>query len=121
MTVSALAMNVACEKSNHQAVPLCPNMCITPMAPSPIPIPYPIIVTTQKLDPGCEDTKIQGKKSMNTKSEAKGEKGNQPGTQKDIVSFTTGGVAWAIMGAPTVMFEGGFVVITLSPGMGNSM
>ncbi len=120
MGVTAVGMDVACEASSHQAVPLAPNVCITPAAPSPLPIPYPILGTTSSLDPGCEDTKIEGGKSMSTKSKVAAVHGNEAGSQKDIVTFQTGGKAWAVLGAPTVFFEGGMAVITGSPGFGNS-
>lgn len=120
MSVTAVSVDVACEASSHQVTPLAPNMCITPCAPSPIPMPYPIMGTTGSLDPGCEDTLIEGKKSMTTKSKTKSMSGNEAGTQKDILTMKTGGKAWAAVGAPVVMFEGGMVVITGSPGFGNT-
>jgi len=121
MGVTALGMDVACEASSHQVVPLAPNVCITPAAPSPLPIPYPIMGDTSNLDPGCEDTLIDNKKSMNTDSKVKAMHGNEPGTQKDIITFKTSGSAFALVGAPTVMFEGAMVVVTGSPGFGNTM
>jgi hypothetical protein len=120
MGVTALGMDVACESSSHQVTPLAPNVCITPAAPSPLPLPYPIMGTTSSLDPGCEDTKIEGKKSMSTKSKVAEMHGNEAGTQKDILTFKTSGKAWAALGAPTVLFEGGMAVITGSPGFGNT-
>jgi len=121
MGVTALGLDACCEKSSHQVVAIAPNVCLTPAAPSPLPIPYPIFGNTGKLDPGCEDTLIEKKKSMNTKSKVPKIHGNEAGTQKDIITFQTAGCAWAIMGAPTVMFEGGFLVITGMPGFGNTM
>ena len=119
-SVTAVGFDVACESSSHQVVPLAPNMCITPCAPSPLPMPYPIMGDTSKLDPGCEDTKIEGAKSMNTDDKVKSIKGNEPGTQKDILTGQTDGHAWAVVGAPVVMFEGSMCVITGSPGFGNT-
>jgi hypothetical protein len=121
MGVTALGMDVCCEASGHQVTPIMPNVCITPAAPSPLPIPYPIMGTTSSLDPGCEDTRIEGKKSMSTKSEVAAVHGNEAGTQKDIITGKTGGKAWAVLGAPTVFFEGGLLVITGMPGFGNTM
>ncbi len=121
MGVTAIGMDVACEASAHQVVPMAPNVCITPAAPSPLPIPYPILGSTSSLDPGCEDTKIEGKKSMSTKSKVAAVHGNEAGTQKDIITFQTGGKAFVLLGAPTVLFEGGMAAITGSPGFGNSM
>lgn len=120
MGVTAIGMDVCGESSTHQVTPVAPNVCITPAAPSPLPIPYPIMGTTSSLDPGCEDTQIEGKKSMNTKSKVAAVHGNEAGTQKDIITMKTAGKAWALLGAPTVFFEGGMVVITGMPGFGNT-
>jgi hypothetical protein len=121
MGVTACAMDVCCESSMHQVVPMAPSVCTTPAAPSPLPIPYPVMGTTSSLDPGCEDTKIEGKKSMTTKSKVAAVHGNEAGTMKEIVSLQTGGKAWALLGAPTVFFEGGMAVVTGMPGFGNTM
>ena len=120
MGVTACGTDVACEDSSHQVVPNAPNMCITPAAPSPLPMPYPIMGDTGSLDPGCEDTKIEGKKSMSTDSKTKKMSGNEAGTQKDVMTMKNDGSAWAAVGAPTVMFEGAMVVITGSAGFGNT-
>jgi hypothetical protein len=46
--------------------------------------------------------------------------GNEPGTQKDIITFKTTGKAFALVGAPVVMFEGSMVAITGSTGFANT-
>jgi len=120
MGVTAIGMDVCSESSSHQVVPMAPNVCITPAAPSPLPIPYPIMGSTSSLDPGCEDTKVESKKSMSSKSKVAAVHGNEAGTQKDILTGQTGGKAWAILGAPTVFFEGGMAVVTGMPGFGNT-
>ena len=121
MSVTAVNMEVACEASSHMVVPNAPNMCITPAAPSPLPMPYPVTGTTSELDPGCEDVKIEGKKSMSTKSKVKAVHGNEAGTQKDVVTMQTGGHAFAAVGCPCVMFEGAPVAFTGSTGFTNVM
>lgn len=121
MTVTALSMDVVCEDSGHQVVPMAPNMCITPMAPSPLPMPYPITASTSSLDPGTEKTFISDQKVLNFKCKVKQVSGNEPGTQKDITTMQTTGHAWALPIAVTVHFEGGPVAITGNPGFGNSM
>jgi hypothetical protein len=83
-------------------------------------MPYPITGNTSSLDPGCEDTKIDGGKSMNMDAKVATVHGNEPGTQKDIITFKTDGKAFAVVGAPTVMFEGSSVAITGSPGFANT-
>ena len=84
MGVTAIGMDVCSESSSHQVVPMAPNVCITPAAPSPLPIPYPIMGSTSSLDPGCEDTKIESKKSMSTKSKVAAVHGNEADPQYGV-------------------------------------
>ncbi|MFO0646067.1 MAG: PAAR-like domain-containing protein [Polyangiales bacterium] len=121
MSVTAIMMDVVCEDSSHQVTPLAPNMCITPAAPSPLPLPYPITGSSTQLDPGTEKTKINGKKVLNAKCCVKAVHGDEAGTQKDVSTFTTGGKAWPLpVPAVTVLFEGAPVTVTGNPGFGNS-
>lgn len=121
MGLTAVGMDVCSEASGHQIVPMAPNVCITPAAPSPLPIPYPILGTTAKLDPGCEDVLADGKKTMNRTSAVAAVHGNEAGTQKDIITFQTGGKGFALLGAPVVMFEGDMVIVTGMVGFGNTL
>lgn len=120
MSVTACAMDVCSETSSHQVVPNAPNVCITPAAPSPLPMPYPVLGDTGKLDPGCEDVQIEGKKTMNLDSKVAKVHGNEAGTQKDILTGQTSGRAWATLGAPTVYFGGKEVIITGMAGFTNT-
>jgi hypothetical protein len=40
--VKALVLDVITERSGHVIAPLGVSVCMTPAAPSPIPIPYPV-------------------------------------------------------------------------------
>lgn len=121
MGVTVMGLDAVSETSGHNVVPMAPNMCITPAAPSPLPIPYPITGTSAQLDPGTEKTKISNKKALNAKCEVKRVMGNEPGTQKDITTMTTSGHAWPFpVPAVTVHFEGAPIAVTGNPGMGNS-
>ena len=121
MPVVAMAMDVVCEDSSHQVTPLAPNVCITPAAPSPLPIPYPIMGSTSQLDPGTEKTKIANKKVHNAASKVARMSGNEAGTNKDITTGTNMGKAWAMpVPAVTIQFEGKPVTITANPGFGDS-
>lgn len=120
MSVKACGVEVSCEDTAHQIIPCAPNMCITPAAPSPLPMPYPVMGTTSQLDPGCEDTKVMGKKSLTTDGKAKQVNGNEAGTQKDIMTMKTTGKAWPAVGAPVVHFEGAMTCVTGSPGFTNT-
>jgi hypothetical protein len=90
MSVTVFHSDVACEDSGHMVSPVAPNMCITPAAPSPLPLPYPIMGSSSSLDPGTEKTKISGKKVLNAKCKIKKISGDEAGTQKDVSTFTTG-------------------------------
>jgi hypothetical protein len=121
MSVAAMGMEVVSEDSGHQVVPCAPNVCITPAAPSPLPLPYPITGSSSSLDPGTENVKISNKKVLNAGCKVKEMHGNEAGTQKDIITFTTGGHAWPMpFPAVTIHFEGQPVTITGNPGFGNS-
>jgi uncharacterized Zn-binding protein involved in type VI secretion len=123
--VSVIANNkdVAGEASGHQVVYMNPSVCITPAAPSPIPVPYPILTGTGTGDLK-EDTrkvKMGGKPVFTVDSAVSKCNGNEPGSQKEVVSFKTGSSAFIIDGSPSVMVEGKSVVFTGSSGMGNQM
>jgi hypothetical protein len=121
MGVTAVGMDVVSEATAHMVVPMAPNVCMTPAAPSPMPLPYPLMGDSGSLDPGCEEVTVGGKKAMSSNCKVAQVMGNEAGAQKDIVTMQTGGKAWAMMGAPTVMFEGGMAVITSSPGFANTL
>ena len=64
MGVTAMMMDVVSEESGHQVVPMAPNMCITPAAPSPLPMPYPITASSSQLDPGTEKTQLDARRDL---------------------------------------------------------
>lgn len=122
MGLTALSMDVVTQETGHQVVPCAPNVCITPAAPSPLPMPYPITGTSAQLDPGTEKTMSSNQKVLNAKCKVKQVHGNEPGTQKDITTMQTAGHAWPLpIPAVTVHFEGAPVSVTGNPGFGNSM
>ncbi len=111
--VTALMMDTITEKSGHTLVPNAVSVCITPAAPSPLPIPYPVV---SSLSEGVTDppmrTKINGAKIATTGSVAKACHGNEPGTLKEVLSLNTGGPCFLILGAPVVICELGMMGIT---------
>ncbi|MCC7541762.1 MAG: DUF4150 domain-containing protein [Deltaproteobacteria bacterium] len=119
--VTACMTDIACEDSGHTMVPCAPNMCITPAAPSPLPMPYVLTSSSSSLDPGTSKVCVGGKKTMNLKCKLKKVDGNQPGSQKDITTAQTTGHAWCVTGAFTVLFEGAPICITGSTGFANSV
>lgn len=123
MSVVANNRDVAGEASGHQVVYMNPSVCITPAAPSPIPVPYPILTAsgTGNLKDDTRKVHMGGKPVFNVDSAVSSCNGNEPGTQKEVVSFKTGSSAFIIDGSPDVMVEGKSVVYTGSSGMGNQM
>lgn len=119
-SVTAVMMDVVTEKSGHAFPPLGVSVCLTPAAPSPLPIPYPVFGQSNE---GLEDTplrtKVNGVNFLTVGAIAKKCHGNEPGTLKEIVSLNTTGPIFPILGAPTVIAELGMMGITLSPGFEN--
>lgn len=106
-------MDVVTEKSGHTIVPNAVSVCITPAAPSPLPIPYPVVGSVAEGigDPPMR-TKVNGAKFATTGSVIKTCHGNEPGTLKEVVSLNTGGPCFPIIGAPVVLSELGMIAIT---------
>ena len=121
MTVTADFMDVASNATGHTVIYMAPSVCITPAAPSPLPMPYPITTPT-----GTKQTKnhagkvhVGGKPAFCVGSLVASCIGNQPGTQKEVVSLTTGGKGFILVGSPTVKFQNSPPAFTGSTGMGN--
>jgi hypothetical protein len=122
---SLLAMNMemVTEKSSHKVVGMAPNVCITPSAPSPIPMPYPIQGDTSMLAQGTDKTKEGGgsKKLLNLKGKTMMCAGNEAGVGLDIISGKIKGTTFPLVGVPVVLVEGAPQVVTAMPGMMNSI
>lgn len=111
--VTALNMDAITDKSGHQIVPNAVSACITPMAPSPMPVPYPVIcmVNDGITDPPMR-TKIKGCFIGTTGAVLKVCHGNEAGTLKEIVSLNTAGPVFIIVGAPNILCELGMMGFT---------
>lgn len=118
--VSAVKMAVVTDKSGHQFVGCAVSVCLTPAAPSPLPIPYPLMGTTGE---GVTDeptrTKAAGGKILTVGGVAKACHGNEVGTLKEVVSLNTAGKCFPLLGAPVVLTEMGMTCITGSFGIMN--
>ncbi len=123
MSVTANFMDIAAESTGHQIVYMAPSVCITPAAPSPLPIPYPILTAsgTHSTDDDTRSVKIGGKPVFCLGSLISSCNGNEPGTQKEVVSLKTGSKAFPLTGSPNVKAEDSPVVFTGSQAMGNKM
>ena len=119
-SVTACMMDVITEKSGHTMTGLAVSVCLTPAAPSPLPLPYPTVATVSEgVIDECLRTKIDGAKVLTVGSCTKNCHGNEPGTLKETCSLNTGGKSFIAAGAPTVVIERGFAGITGSPGFLN--
>jgi hypothetical protein len=120
MGVTAVEMDCITEKSGHTMTPCAVSVCTTPAAPSPLPIPYPVVASSAE---GTKDsptrTKMGGAKIITVGACFSACHGNEPGTMKEVVSLNTSGPAFVVMGAPIVLVELGMVGITGSPGFLN--
>lgn len=121
-TVTAAKMLVVTEKSGHQMIGCAVSVCLTPAAPSPIPIPYP---TMGQAAEGVADeptrTKVGGSKILTVGGVLKACHGNEAGTLKEVVSLNTGGKCFPILGIPTVLTELGMTCTTGAFGMMNKL
>lgn len=117
---TALKMDVVTKKSGHQMTGMAVSVCLTPAAPSPLPIPYPTMGTVAEgiTDP-CMRTKIGGAIVMTVGSCMSKCHGNEPGTLKEVVSLNTAGPCFPALGAPIVIMELGMAGITGSIGQMN--
>lgn len=123
MSVVANNRDIAGEASGHQVIYMNPSICITPAAPSPVPIPYVIMTPTgtQSLKDQTEKVKMGGKGVLCIGSLVATCNGNEPGSQKETASFKTGSSMFVLDGSMNVKFEGCGVAYTGSSGMGNKM
>ncbi len=120
--VTACKMAVVTEKSGHQMIGCAVSVCTTPAAPSPLPIPYPLMGSSGEglVDPPTR-TKIAGSKALTVGGCLKACHGNEAGTLKEVVSLNTGGKCFPILGIPTVITELGMTCATGSFGMMNKL
>jgi len=120
MGVTACKMDTVHKKSGHTATPCAVSVCTTPAAPSPVPIPYPVVANSAE---GTKDhptrTKITGATIITVGSAFSKCHGNEPGTLKETLSLNTAGPCYIMTGAPTVLIELGMAGITGSTGFSN--
>jgi len=118
--VTAAKMLVVTAKSGHQMVGCAVSVCLTPAAPSPLPIPYPTMGTSGE---GVVDqpmrTKINGANILTVGGCLKACHGNEAGTLKEVVSLNTGGKCFPLLGIPTVLTELGMTCTTGAMGQMN--
>ena len=118
--VTANKMDVVTKKCGHQVTGMAVSVCLTPAAPSPLPIPYPLMGSTSEgIGDGTMRTKVNGVPLCTVGSVVSKCHGNEPGTLKEVVSLNTGGPCPIVLGAPVVLVERGMMGITGSLGFAN--
>ena len=92
-----------------------PNVCKTPAAPSPLPIPYPSIgqCSSANGDTCTQKVKILNKAVLHKSSEISSTNGDQAGTLKGVVSSTTSDKATYKTSVGKVLVEGNEIVTHL--------
>ena len=83
-----------------------PDVCKTPAAPSPIPIPYPNIGMSSDTSKGPDTVKADGKMIMTRGAVYSRTSGDEAGTLKGVVSSTNMDEAEFMMYSFDVKLEG---------------
>lgn len=65
-----------------------PDVCKTPAAPSPLPLPYVNIAMLSDTDDAIDTVLMENKETVVESSEVSGSKGDELGTLKGVVSNT---------------------------------
>ena len=88
-----------------------PNICLTPAAPSPIPIPYPSIAQLSEAKDASENV-LAGGKGIILSGQTKVEKttGDEAGTNNGVTSGTIGKECTFTQGSSSVKVNGKPVV-----------
>ncbi len=83
-----------------------PDVCITPAAPSPIPIPYPNIAKSSDTAKGTKKVKCDGNPVCVKDSNFSRSMGDEAGTNKGVASGKNMGKAEFLLYSFDVKFEG---------------
>lgn len=85
VTVGVNMLSVVHKGSNGVTIAF-PDVCITPAAPSPIPIPYPNIAKSSDTAKGSKKVKCDGNPICLKDSNFSMSMGDEPGTNKGVAS-----------------------------------
>lgn len=83
-----------------------PDVCKTPCAPSPVPIPYPNIGMSSDTSQGPKKVKTDGQMPMVKGAKYSRSSGDEPGTVGGIISNVNMSVCEFLMYSFNVKFEG---------------
>jgi uncharacterized Zn-binding protein involved in type VI secretion len=83
-----------------------PDVCLTPVPPSPVPIPYPNIAMGPTAIPNCPTILIMGMPAHNLGTSIPMTNGDNAGLAMGVASATVMGPSRHLTGAFTVLFNG---------------
>lgn len=104
-TVFANGRGIAHETSNGMSIAF-PDVCNTPSAPSPIPIPYPNIGQSSDTSKGPKKVKIDGSMPMTEGAEYRSTSGDEAGSAGGLMSGVNRGAAEFMLCSFNVKLEG---------------
>lgn len=99
----------ALSNAGAQTIATAPDVCLTPAAPSPIPVPYPNIATSTMADPGgiVETVLLVAMPALNQATKILMSNGDEAGTAGGgVASHKIMGEAAFTMGSTKVMIGG---------------
>jgi len=99
-------MRGVAHKGSGGMSPVFPDVCKTPAAPSPVPIPYPNIGMASDTSDGPNKVKTDGKMPMVKGAKYSKSSGDEPGTIGGIISGVNRDVCEFMIYSFDVKFEG---------------
>ena len=109
MQVTALVDSVSAKYEDENGKTVSPiDVCKTPSPAGPIPIPFPVVATSQ--DKTASKTKVDGKQTGSKSSDFKTSTGDEPGTAGGVISSKNMGKAEYVAYSFDVKFEGKGVI-----------
>lgn len=93
-----------------KVVSISPDVCLTPIGNSIVPIPYAISATLTDDAKACRSVKIEGRQTYNFKTIVTKCTGDQPGTKKGVKSGTQGDICEPKSHAPSIKIEGNHAI-----------
>lgn len=114
-TTTSVNGQTAVHESSDGVLNTSPDVCMTPMGSSIVPVPYSNTAFSQDTAKGSKTVTVDGNSIMLKDSVFSRSIGDEPGTAKGVGSGTTGGVAKFVNYSFDVMVEGRNVCRRLDP------
>lgn len=98
------------DEAKARIVSLAPDVCLTPVGNSVVPIPYPVVDNCGDDSRYTPSVRFTGQKAMVMRSNTTCVHGDEPGTKKGVKSGTVGDICEPIGNAQHVRAEGSEVI-----------